>query len=118
MKSAKHVVADFTQRRKPPAKAGREAPKYLLRLPAEIGDQIRKEANLNGRSINSEIISRLQRSIEDQRAVRVNGYKVAEAGLPPIPPEQLAADDNERAMLAAFRRLSPERQLALLSLLK
>lgn len=35
-----------------------------------------------------------------------------------IIPEYFALDDTERAMLAVFRRMSPEKQLALLSLFK
>jgi Arc-like DNA binding domain len=99
---------------KPGLRMGREAPKYLLRLPQEIRDHLQKEANLNGRSVNSEIVQRLQASIDYQFSARSKAHKAAESGQV----EYTAQNDTERAFFAMFRRMSPEKQLALLSLFK
>lgn len=64
--------------------------------------------------MNSEILGRLQRTLDDQHRTRSRGYRAADAAseMPVV------RDDHERAMLALFRRLQPEKQLALLSLFK
>jgi len=41
-----------------------------LRLPAELHEHLRAEAVDNGRSLNAEIVQRLQRSVEDHRAIK------------------------------------------------
>jgi hypothetical protein len=95
-------------------KVGREAPGYLLRLPQELKEELQKEANLNGRSMNSEILSRLQMSMEQQARLLKQGYRVEDAARS----ELAALSDLERAFLAVARGLSPEKQLALISLFK
>lgn len=83
-------------------------------MPEEMRDLLNREANLNGRSLNTEILGRLQHTLEQQRKVRASGYRVTE----PLPEQGGARDDLERSMLAMFRKLSPDKQLALLSLFK
>lgn len=92
---------------------GREAPAYLLRLPVELRDRLRKEARLNGRSMNTELVGRLQRSIEQQGGAPIR-YAAREPEVAPY----LAQSDAEREILALFRRWPAEKQLALLSLFK
>ena len=58
---------------KPQGRVGREAPKSLLRLPQDLRDYLSKEANLNGRSVNSEIINRLELSRQRQNGARQRG---------------------------------------------
>lgn len=43
----------------------REDPQLKLRLPSELKDRITKAAAENGRSVNAEILSRLDRSFDD-----------------------------------------------------
>lgn len=51
----------------PTTKSSREADKFVVRLPDGMRDGIAAQAGTNGRSMNSEIINRLERSlIQDQ----------------------------------------------------
>lgn len=43
---------------------GRESDKFMLRLPDGMRDRIRVEAESNKRSMNAEIVSRLQESLD------------------------------------------------------
>lgn len=82
-------------------------------MPPELKARLHNAASINGRSLNMEIIQRLQDSLEGREmppadnAVR---QECAEYG-----PSMSEAD---RAILAVFRRLPPEKQLALISLFK
>jgi hypothetical protein len=78
-------------------------------MPAELRELVKREAKLNGRSLNAEILTRLRASIDPQR--RSGGSRTTA-------PERngWVPTDAERAMLAVFRKLPPEKQLALLSL--
>lgn len=95
---------------------GREAPRYLLRLPIEVREALQKQANMNGRSVNSEIVHRLITSLDRQTEVEQKGYMAAEES--PALAKHAAQTDSERMMLAMFKRWPPEKQLALLSLFK
>lgn len=95
-------------------KVGREAPGYLLRLPQELKEELQKAANSNGRSINSEILTRLQLSLDQQARLLKQGHRIEDAART----ELAALTDLERAFLAVARGLPPEKQLALLSLFK
>lgn len=97
----------------PPTRVGREAPKYLLRLPLELRDRLQREANLNNRSVNTEILYRIQTSLDQQERILKKQLKAAEPGTP-----YTIATDTERTILAIFRKLPPEKQLALISLFK
>ncbi len=99
---------------RPSPRVGREAPKYLLRLPEEMRATLQREASLNGRSVNTEILGRLQHTLDQQHQVRSRGYRAAD----PAEDEFALRNDLERAMLGVFRKLQPEKQLALLSLFK
>ena len=98
---------------KPPStRVGREAPKYLLRLPHELRDWLQREANINGRSLNSEIIQRLEAS----RVGQEGGTRRALAEQPRG--DYTMMTELERSIMTVVKRLSPEKQLALLSLFK
>ncbi len=45
-------------------------PKFMLRLPEELRDRIKDQAAANNRSMNAEIIARLERSFDE--ADRIN----------------------------------------------
>lgn len=86
---------------------------FGLRMPTDLREAIEREARINGRSLNSEIVGRLKGSLltagkpavfhteEDRRGEYNDGLT-----------------DIERQLLTIFRRLPVEKQLALLSLFK
>lgn len=47
----------------------REDPQLKLRLPPALKDRITKAASDNGRSVNAEILARLERSFEDDETI-------------------------------------------------
>ena len=92
----------------------RDLPPTAVRLTPELRHALAKQAAINGRSLHAEILRRLQMSMskEDADVVVYGQFKAHEprAGHP-----ELA--DAERRLLTLFNKLSPEKQLALLSLL-
>jgi hypothetical protein len=82
----------------------------ILRLPEELNAALKKQAELNGRSVNAEIVYRLQQSLSG-RGRDASRARQSSA-------EYDALGDLERAMLQVFRRMGPEKQLALISLFK
>lgn len=88
-----------------------------LRLQPELRDELAREARINNRSLTQEINSRLQRSL-----LRGDAH-VAQMGLS-REPEKLGAygpvalPDDKRMLLSLFDALGPDKQLALLTLLK
>ena len=92
----------------------RDYPMFGLRMPPELRDQVSREAKINGRSLNGEIVDRLKKSLE--RPIHAaSGHKVEE---PQVGAYGNAPNitDTERQLLTIFRRLPVEKQLALLSL--
>lgn len=96
----------------------------LLRLPAELKAALTREALANGRRITAEINTRLANSLREPPG-RLQGPVHHYPGAARSKVVHLAQDgagqeltDLERAMLAVFSRLEPEKQLALLSLFK
>lgn len=89
----------------------REYPMFGLRMPPELKDKINREAKINGRSLNAEIVDRLRKSIEPPIRL-VGDHKIEQANSSYTP----EITDIERKLLTVFRRLPPEKQLALLSL--
>lgn len=87
---------------------------FGLRMQPDLKSALEREARIAGRSMNAEIVNRLQLSIEGQRAQPTKPYRADE----PVSPIYAVENDHERAMLNLFRRMSPEKQLALLSLFK
>lgn len=55
----------------PQTKPGRKSHCFQLRLPEHIKEEIRRQAEMDGISINSAIVQRLAKSLRDDRA---NGY--------------------------------------------
>jgi hypothetical protein len=88
----------------------RDLPPTAVRLTPEVRHALAREATINNRSLHGEIVFRLQQSLQppsftgSPAAESVGTYEVR--------------SDVERTMLAFYRRLSAEKQLALLSLLK
>lgn len=89
----------------------RNYPMFGLRMPPDLKERIEREAAINGRSLNLEIVDRLKKSFEPQMKVS-NVHSIAQTESRYVP----EISDIERQLLTIFRRLPPEKQLALLSL--
>ncbi len=91
--------------------------KVLVRLPPEMREQLAESARYYRRSINSDIVARLQESFR--------GIADSARGRGLAPPmhdqfEQLFRGDlspQEKSLVTAFRRLSSDQRKALLALL-
>lgn len=84
-------------------------------MPPELKERLDHEAKLNGRSLNSEIVDRLKKSLEPQGKATKSSYTVNEK----IADDYTAGlSDTERQLLISFRRMPLEKQAALLTLFK
>jgi hypothetical protein len=81
-------------------------------MPPELRERIERESKINGRSLNAEIVNILQRCCGTKKVDSV--YRVEDAGKA----EYSSLADSERQLLTLFKRMEPEKQLALLSLIK
>jgi len=90
----------------------------LIRIPAQLKADLHREAATHGRSLTSEINTRLKASLQPathpEPTHTQHQAKEPGASWPAVSP----LSDAERVLLSIFKRLSPEKQLALLSLLK
>lgn len=83
-------------------------------MPPELKDRLQNAADLNGRSLNLELVHRLRLSFEPPPQLLLHGEEMRERTADYIVP--LTGPEN--SMLAVFRRMPPEKQLALISLFK
>lgn len=93
-----------------------DIPPTTLRLPPELRARLLRESNANGRSLSREVEIRLQATFRStaeavDAVVRESVAPYAADTPPPL-------NDAERALVAAFRLLSTEKQLALLTFVK
>lgn len=93
----------------------RDIAPFGVRMPSELKELLEREAKINNRSLNSEVVERLQRSLERQAAGTAANYAAA-----PSTKGDYAntLNDTERQFLGVVRRLPVEKQLALLALLR
>lgn len=90
--------------------------RFVVRLPAAMKDELFDAARVYRRSVNSEIVVRLQQSL--QGAALLQDSPEPQPLNPQL--EQMLNSrltDEEAALLQAFRRLNEARQAALLKLL-
>lgn len=87
---------------------------FGVRMPAELKQKLDFEAKKGGRSLNNEVVTRLWDSINEGQP----GAGRHEAREPRGNRYSIPLTDAEKAMLAVFRRLPAEKQLALISLFK
>lgn len=85
---------------------------FGLRMQTEIKEKLEREAKINGRSLNAEIVTRLQNSLDKTGAAQSNHF----AAQPSANGYSQEINDIERQLLMIFRRMPVEKQLALLSL--
>ena len=91
--------------------------KFVVRLPLSMRDRINEAARQYRRSMNSEIVARLQESFSGVGAdLQVNDATGLSPGIERLLRAQL--DEDEAALIQAFRRLSDEQRTALLKLLR
>ncbi len=91
--------------------------KFVVRLPAAMRDQVAEAASHYRRSMNSEIVARLEQSF----GVLPRG-STERAVAPPLHPHieaifRSTLNDSEQSLIKVFRRLDGPRQRALLDLL-
>ncbi len=91
--------------------------KLVVRLPIAMREKVKEAAHYYHRSMNSEIVARLEQSFGDlpQRSIEQQVQ-------PPLHPHveaifRSALSEPEHQLISVFRRLSSGRQNALLSLL-
>lgn len=82
-----------------------------LRLPPALRTALQREAAINGTSLSQEITARLVASLQPAKG-KATVLHTGEA-VPATPPPS----DTQRRLMVLFNALSPERQLALLTLL-
>lgn len=107
----------------------------LVRMPNEIKAELQREALLHGRKLTSEINIRLRESLKTTPAPGIAPAPLSLVAPSTLPSSYTAANtaivgttndngpahaltDIDRAMLAVFHQLPPEKQLALLSLFR
>lgn len=87
----------------------------MLRLPSELKAELMRAAAINGRKVTTEVIDRLQKSrLTPVYSVENRPTLVHTNEKGPVVP----LSGFDQAILESFRRLTPEKQLALLSLLR
>ncbi|MCZ6655792.1 MAG: Arc family DNA-binding protein [Gammaproteobacteria bacterium] len=91
--------------------------KFVVRLPLDMRDRIGEAAQHYRRSMNSEIVARLEQSFS-----ALPSQDAERQVEPPLHPQlermfRSNLNDQENLLIKSFRRLSLERQAALLSLL-
>jgi len=90
------------------AYTSRTADKFVVRLPSGMRDRIAEVARTNHRSMNSEIIARMEQSLNQEEGVSLdNGLRMDSPEL----------SIHERELLQHFRFLAQRQQNALLALI-
>lgn len=93
----------------------RDIAPFGVRMPSELKELLEREAKINSRSLNSEIVDRLKKGLDRQAMASAGNHMAAE----PAPTDYAnVLNDIERQFLGIFRRLPAEKQLALLSLFR
>jgi len=81
-------------------------------MPPDLRAKLQNEADLVGRSLNSEILARLAESFNKKQK------QVTQIALDSNDASYNGLTDTERSMLTLFKRWSPEKQLSFLVLFK
>lgn len=96
----------------------------LVRMPTELKDALLRQAAINKRRITAEINHRLINSLRPSAATTtvpnqpLNTYSETRSTGPVQTEDGRPLTDHDRAVLARFRQLTPEKQLSLLTLLR
>jgi hypothetical protein len=94
----------------------RNADKFVVRLPEGMRKQIAEVAKNYHRSMNSEIVSRLESSLRFEQCIKDGTLEEGELG---GDMEKINADlsHQEFAMIEKLRQLNPQKQQAVLEIL-
>lgn len=93
--------------------------KFVVRLPKGMRRRIADAARTYHRSMNSEIVARLEHSLDtgaEQYPEPITGDRSADDAAA-LQEGNAPDSDEERRLTATYRRMSPERRRALLALL-
>ena len=115
-------------------KKKQNADKFIVRLPEGMREKIAVISKTNHRSMNSEIVSRLEHSFEQESDINFSNLSLtSETDVTSQTPTPLLADPtttfdavfgsetitrSEKQLLTLFRHLSKQQQQALLTFLK
>jgi hypothetical protein len=86
-----------------------------LRLPPDVRDQLMREATISNRSLSQEITYRLQCSLAPQKATQARAEAQEST---PLAGSYQALADEQRLLLSLYGALAPDKQLALITLLR
>ena len=86
----------------------RSADKFVVRFPDDMRDRIAEVAKHNHRSMNSEIVARLESSLKQDQVMDYNN---------PVALNENEITAHERELLQRFRQLTQRQQNALLALI-
>lgn len=96
---------------------------FKLRLPENLRGDIEKTAKINRRSLTSEIVLRLEDSLQKERYPLSQAPRVVRIGkggdtLEAREPDKHTARDLEKRLLEAFRAMPPTARQGLIALLE
>lgn len=107
--------------RKPATGTKQEVEKFVVRLPMGMRDRIAEVSRISRRSMNSEIVARLEQSLGEnwtnEAPVEAQSWSSGSPILRAVEPASQESADLESRMVQAFRQLSKEKQQAILDLL-
>jgi len=89
----------------------------VLRLHPDLRHRLMRDAKAHGRSLSKEIEMLLRKALDEQGPAGFVGAAEPKATWPQVDSGGVRLSDTESAVLVAFRKMPPEKQLALLSLL-
>jgi len=104
------IVIKFMNLKKNVAYSSRTADKFVVRLPEGMRDRIAEVARTQHRSMNSEIIARLESSLQQEGILTESDHDNLRLDSPEI-------SHHERELLQHFRLLAHRQQNALLALI-
>ena len=99
-------------RKNPKPNANQDVEKFVVRLPRGMRARIAEVSRLSHRSMNSEIVARLEHSLETPLTHEAHAAPALSAV------SSSDQQDQERHLLAGFRRLDPVRRRALVAFLQ
>jgi hypothetical protein len=103
--------------RKPDSERARDIPPTGIRIPLELRAALEREAQINGRTLSGEILRRLKVSLEERHVTSVQSPSQPQ-GMGAEAARQRPVSDAHRMLLALFDAMGPDKQLALLTVLK
>lgn len=101
---------------KPDGERVRDIAPTGVRLEPGLRDALSREATINGRSLNAEILVRLRESL--QPGTRASSAPASTQEPAAVYTLSTGLSDSQRQLVTLFDAMAPDRQLALLTLLR